>query len=154
MLRPRAEPPGGSSVPVSSTTTSGSSSFQDNLDDLLACLPEDLATLLTSHPQRPDLLEIVMDLGRVPEARFQGQPGGTPLRSAPVTREDLAHAETLLGAFGKDNRAGIEGTLHRISAIRNRRGEIVGLTCRVGRTITGQIDMVLDLLPTSGESGK
>lgn len=60
--------------------------------------------------------------------------------------KELEYAEQAVGEFGKDNRAGIEGTLHRISAIRSRNGHIVGLTCRVGRAVTGQIDMVYDLL--------
>ncbi len=63
-----------------------------------------------------------------------------------ITKDDLAHAEAALGDFGGDNRAGVEGTLHRISAIRNRKGSIVGLTCRVGRAVTGHIDMIRDVL--------
>jgi hypothetical protein len=63
-----------------------------------------------------------------------------------ITKEDLAHAEAALGEFGGDNRAGVEGTLHRISAIRNRKGAVVGLTCRVGRAVTGHIDMIRDIL--------
>lgn len=60
--------------------------------------------------------------------------------------EELEDAQELVGEFGADNRAGIEGTLHRISAIRNRKGFIVGLTCRVGRAVSGHIDMLYDLL--------
>lgn len=67
-----------------------------------------------------------------------------------ITREDLATAEQAVGTFGGDNRAGIQGTLHRISAIRSRKGTIVGLTCRVGRAVTGHIDMIRDML--EGES--
>lgn len=66
--------------------------------------------------------------------------------SPQVTREELAAAATAVGAFGDDNRAGIEGTLHRISALRSRRGDVVGLTCRVGRAISGHVDMVQDIL--------
>lgn len=63
-----------------------------------------------------------------------------------VSQEELQEAERAIGEFGGDNRAGIEGTLHRISAIRSRKGTLVGLTCRVGRAVTGHVDMVRDLL--------
>lgn len=119
---------------------------RDDLDALLQVLPADIRTPLSSHPQRAELLEVVLDLGRRPEARFLGGRGGEFLRDAVITKEDLAHAESALGDFGGDNRAGVEGTLHRISAIRNRRGAVVGLTCRVGRAVTGHIDMIRDIL--------
>jgi stage III sporulation protein SpoIIIAA len=90
----------------------------------------------------------VLDLGRVPEARF---PGDTVwLGDEPVTREDLAHTTARLGRFTSDNRAGIERTLHRISAIRNRSGDIVGLTCRVGRAVFGTVEIIRDVV----ESGR
>lgn len=233
-------------------------------------LPADIREPLVRHPQRASLLEVVLDLGRRPEARFLGQPGGQflregevgaarcvgagpsclhtcralevvlcgalckcldglrirvplpcrlpccpalpppslppaqpppppPPRPPQITKEDLAHAEEALGDFGGDNRAGVEGTLHRISgggrqrsgasasglagmggpqqaalarperalpphcrarpaewppshaaAIRNRKGSIVGLTCRVGRAVTGHIDMIRDVLDGEG----
>jgi stage III sporulation protein SpoIIIAA len=91
----------------------------------------------------------VLDLGRVPEARYSGW--STALGSSSVTHADLQAMVERLGQFGSDNRAGIERTLHRISAIRNRRGEVVGLTCRVGRAVFGTVEMVRDLLD-SGES--
>ena len=109
-------------------------------------LPADIREPLVSHPQRANLLEVVLDLGRRPEARFLGRSGGEFLREGEITKEDLAHAESALGEFGGDNRAGVEGTLHRISAIRNRKGTVVGLTCRVGRAVTGHIDMIRDIL--------
>jgi stage III sporulation protein SpoIIIAA len=109
-------------------------------------LPGDIREPLVNHPERASLLEVVLDLGRRPEARFLGKPGGQFLREAEINKEDLAHAEAALGDFGGDNRAGVEGTLHRISAIRNRKGSIVGLTCRVGRAVTGHIDMIRDVL--------
>lgn len=92
-----------------------------------------------------DLLEIVLDLGRQPEARF---PGGkfVYLGEEPVKREDIEFLTKRVGAFGHDNRAGIERTLHRISGIRNRYGEIVGLTCRIGRAVYGTIDIVRDVV--------
>ena len=124
----------------------GSVIVRDDLDALLQVLPEDIRVPLASHPQRAELLEVVLDLGRRPEARFLGGRGGEFLRESPITKDDLDHAEAALGQFGGDNRAGVEGTLHRISAIRNRRGGIVGLTCRVGRAVTGHIDMIRDIL--------
>jgi stage III sporulation protein SpoIIIAA len=120
----------------------------DNLDELLAILPEAIRTRSSQHPQRDSLVEVVMDLGRRPEARFPGR--AEYLSDMPVTHEDLRYCIERVGNFGEDNRAGIERTLHRISAIRNRRGEIIGLTCRVGRAIFGTIGMIRDLV----ESGK
>ena len=138
-----------------------SSSFQrkdyeleitDNLADLLAVLPPQLAAAITAVGARPGgegLIEIVMDLGRRPEARFHD--GEVELSDREVTREDLAYVADRIGDFGDDNRAGIERTLHRISAIRNRTGEIVGLTCRIGRAVYGTIAIIRDLIE-SGES--
>lgn len=63
-----------------------------------------------------------------------------------ITWEDLKAAEMAVGEFGGDNRAGVEGTLHRISALRNRKGTVVGLTCRVGRAVTGHVDMIRDMI--------
>ncbi len=120
----------------------------DNLTQLLAILPAEVADTLRSKPHLEDLVEVVMDLGRVPEARFAE--GSEDIGKTPVTREDLAHAVGRVGTFSGDNRAGIEATLHRISCIRNRQGEIIGLTCRVGRAIGGTIDMIRDLV----ESGR
>src|SRR5205807_1408049 len=94
------------------------------------------------------LLEVVLDLGRRPEARFPGRV--LYLNEEYVGHEDIRSVTSRVGAFGKDNRAGIERTLHRISAIRNRQGEIIGLTCRVGRAVVGTVDIVRDVI----ESGK
>ncbi len=124
----------------------------DNLDVLLAVLPLDISQSVAEVGRREGydgLIEIVMDLGRVPEARFQA--GEMPLLEREVNREDLAFVAERIGEFGGDNRAGIERTLHRISAIRNRGGEIVGLTCRVGRAVFGTIAIMRDLIE-SGES--
>ncbi|MFT4038537.1 MAG: R3H domain-containing nucleic acid-binding protein [Thermomicrobiales bacterium] len=124
----------------------------DNLDGLLAVLPPDIAAAVSEAGSRQDyddLVEIVMDLGRLPEARFQT--GERPLMDREITREDLAFVAARIGEFGGDNRAGIERTLHRISAIRNRTGEIVGLTCRVGRAVFGTIAIMRDLIE-SGQS--
>ncbi|EFJ50933.1 hypothetical protein VOLCADRAFT_57504 [Volvox carteri f. nagariensis] len=117
----------------------------------LQLLPEDIREPLVNHPQRASLVEVVLDLGRQPEARFEGIPAGEYLRKQEVTTADLEAAVAAVGEFGADNRAGVPGTLHRISAIRNRRGIIIGLTCRVGRAVSGHIAMLKDLVE-SGHS--
>jgi stage III sporulation protein SpoIIIAA len=91
-----------------------------------------------------ELLEIVLDLGRIPEARLVGKT--ITLSQVPVRIGDIAHITSRIGEFGGDNRVGIPKTLHRISAIRNRRGEIIGLTLRAGRAVFGTIDLIQDLL--------
>ena len=124
----------------------------DNLEDLLAVLPPHIAEPLTALQQEAgdaDLVEIVLDLGRKPEARLENSEH--ELTDHDVTREDLAYVSERIGSFGDDNRAGIERTLHRISAIRNRRGEIVGLTSRIGRAVYGTIAIIEDLIE-AGES--
>jgi stage III sporulation protein SpoIIIAA len=116
----------------------------DDLDRLLALLPPAVQAALAEPSARDQLLEVVLDLGRVPEARYPGRV--VSLGTEAVQRADLAQVLERLGPFGGDNRAGIERTLHRISAIRNRAGEVVGLTCRVGRAVFGTVAMVRDLL--------
>jgi stage III sporulation protein SpoIIIAA len=118
----------------------------DDLAQLLAVLPPELREEIARQGALDSLLEIVLDLGRPPEARFAGST--LELSPAPLDREDLAHIVERVGAFGPDNRAGIERTLHRISALRNRRGGIVGLTCRVGRALVGTVDIVRDVIET------
>ncbi len=118
----------------------------DDLEQLLAILPPPLRKLLSQHNQRQSLIEVVLDLGRLPEARFFGRV--EYLSDLPVTQADLEHCIQRVGTFGEDNRAGIEKTLHRISAIRNRAGTIIGLTCRVGRAVFGTIGMIRDLVET------
>ncbi|MBI5015553.1 MAG: AAA family ATPase [Deltaproteobacteria bacterium] len=117
-----------------------------NLDDLallIDILPGPLRAALDSQPH-VDLLEVVLDLGRPPEARYLGRT--ERLSPHPVQRDDLDQVVALVGEFGGDNRAGIERTLHRISALRNRKGQIVGLTLRVGRAVFGTIDLIRDLV--------
>jgi len=121
----------------------------DNLDLLLACLPgeivaaiRELATREELAAGRDGLLEIVMDRGRRPEARLTS--GDVTLLDREVTDEDLNWVISRIGNFGGDNRAGIERTLHRISAIRNRSNRVVGLTCRVGRSVFGTIEILRD----------
>ncbi len=112
-------------------------------------LPAPVREALNGPERRDQLLEVVLDLGRVPEARYPGR--AVALGERPIDRSDLAAVLERLGPFGGDNRAGIEWTLHRISAIRNRGGDVVGLTCRVGRAVFGTVAMVRDLLD-SGQS--
>ncbi|HEX3724432.1 MAG TPA: R3H domain-containing nucleic acid-binding protein [Nitrolancea sp.] len=124
----------------------------DNLEDLLAVLPPGIFSDVLSINEagtRGELIEIVLDLGRFPEARFQDRE--VYLSENEVTREDIAFVAERIGRFGDDNRAGIERTLHRISAIRSRSGDIVGLTCRIGRAVYGTIGIIRDLVE-SGES--
>jgi stage III sporulation protein SpoIIIAA len=121
----------------------------NDVELLLGVLPTSLRRALERHPDLEDLLEVVLDLGRPPEARF---PHDTIwLGEQPVGREDLDHAIERVGRFTSDNRAGVERTLHRISAMRNRNGEVVGLTCRVGRAVFGTLEIVRDVIE-SGES--
>ena len=115
----------------------------DNLEDLFAVLPPRLVARLGAADNR-DLLELVLDLGRTPEARYEGR--ALALDEGEITRADLAYVAGRIGHFGEDNRAGIARTLHRISAIRNRAGEIVGLTCRIGRAVRGTIAIIQDLV--------
>jgi stage III sporulation protein SpoIIIAA len=121
----------------------------DDLDALMEALPPEICERLRGLANRTDLLEVVMDLGRRPEARFTT--GEEDLLDREVTDADIAHVIDHIGVFGDDNRAGIERTLHRISAIRNRAGKVVGLTCRIGRAVFGTIDIIRDMVE-SGES--
>ena len=115
----------------------------DELQQLLSVLPPRVLAGLRGQDDLDDLLEIVLDLGRPPEARFSS--GDVILDEEPVGREDLQHVVSGIGDFGGDNRAGMERTLHRISAIRNRNGSVVGITCRVGRAVFGTIKIIEDL---------
>jgi stage III sporulation protein SpoIIIAA len=121
------------------------SSWQEELSLLIDALPTRVAAAAQRLSQeRGDLLEIVLDLGREPAARFTD--GDAILDTVQVTHHDLEYVTERVGDFGDDNRAGIERTLHRISAIRNRAGTVVGLTCRVGRAVTGTIDIIKDIV--------
>jgi stage III sporulation protein SpoIIIAA len=119
------------------------------LTQLLDIFPLPIRQALVRLPNVGNVIEIVLDLGRPPEARFDDD--FVFLSDHAVTHEDIAHVTSRLSPFGADNRAGIEKTLHRISAIRNRTGKIVGLTCRVGRAVYGTIDIILDVI-RSGKS--
>lgn len=120
----------------------------DGLDFLLAVMPPRVREHIASHERREVLLEVVLDLGRPPQARFLEHT--EDLSADDVSREDIDYVVARVSMFGKDNRAGIERTLHRISAIRNRAGQIIGLTCRVGRALFGTVDILRDVI----EQGK
>ena len=116
---------------------------QGELGLLLDILPQRVADNLRARKDVDEILEVVLDLGRLPEARFPS--GDVALDDQDITRSDLDNVVQRIGDFGADNRAGIERTLHRISAIRNRRGEVIGITCRVGRAVFGTIKIIEDL---------
>ena len=113
------------------------------LELLLEVLPQRAVEALRNRDDLEELLEVVLDLGRVPEARFVS--GDVPLADDEVTSQDLDHIIDQVGDFGDDHRAGIERTLHRISSILNRKGKVVGITCRVGRAVFGTIKIIDDL---------
>ena len=121
----------------------------DDLDQLLEVLPPHICDPLQALQDRHQLLEVVMDLGREPEARMPGRE--VVLSTHTVRDEDIDYVIQRIGVFGDDNRAGIERTLHRISAIRNREGRIVGITCRVGRAVFGTVAIIRDIVE-SGHS--
>ena len=118
----------------------------DDIQELKRVLPPHINAQLDILGQTDELLEIVLDLGRIPTARYIF--GEVPLSDGEVTRAELDSVVDSIGTFDADNRAGMERTLHRISAIRNRRHEVVGLTCRVGRAVYGTIDIIKDLVET------
>jgi len=120
----------------------------DDLDALLDILPPHIRESLYQQPDHSELLEVILDLGRLPEARFPHRE--LILNSKEVSQSDIDYVVSRTGEFSGDNRAGIDHTLHRISAIRNRNGYIIGLTCRVGRAVFGTVKMIQDLI----ESGK
>jgi stage III sporulation protein SpoIIIAA len=123
--------------------------WDPEIELLAQALPPHLYGALHERTDPAELLEIVLDLGREPEARVPGRE--VLLSTKPVTEGDLEYVASRVGQFGEDNRAGIERTLHRVSAIRNRRGRIVGLTCRVGRAVTGTAEIFRDIVE-SGQS--
>jgi stage III sporulation protein SpoIIIAA len=118
----------------------------DDLDALLSSLPPEIVDAVHALPDREELIEVVMDLGRRPEGRFPD--AEVSLLDREITEADIAFVIDHIGSFGDDNRAGIERTLHRISAIRNRNGKVVGLTCRVGRAVYGTIEIIADFVET------
>ena len=123
--------------------------FQNDLERLLAVMPQKVVENLSCE-QLDDVIEIVLDIGRVPEVRHAGGKI-EKLACDFVNDEDIAFVTSHLQEFTHDNRSGIPGTLHRISAIRNRQGKVVGLTCRIGRVVTGTIACIKDIC-TQGKS--
>lgn len=120
---------------------------KEDLDDIRAILdvlPPAVCEGVQQYGRTADLLEIVLDLGRRPMGRYVN--GEIELSEIDISRVDIDLVAERIGEFDGDNRAGIERTLHRISGIRNRRGALVGLTCRVGRAVYGTIEIVEDLV--------
>ncbi|MGH7870548.1 MAG: AAA family ATPase, partial [Candidatus Dormibacteraceae bacterium] len=118
--------------------------WEEEIEQLACALPPHLHRALHQRIKPAELLEVVLDLGREPEARSVGQE--VLLDNHPVSAADLEYVAGHVGQFGEDNRAGIERTLHRISAIRNRAHRIVGLTCRVGRAVGGTAEILRDIV--------
>ncbi|MER3495582.1 MAG: single-stranded DNA-binding protein, partial [Armatimonadota bacterium] len=112
----------------------------EGLEELLAVLPSIVRERLEKAPGLDRLIEVVLDYGRPAEARYMDRV--ERYADVIVSEHDIEHVAKMIGEFGTDNRAGIERTLHRISAIRNRHLKIVGLTCRVGRALEGTIDII------------
>jgi len=120
-----------------------------DLESLIETVPPHIRELLLERDDVNELLEVVLDLGREPEARFLSE--SLVISSREITEADIDYVIEQVSSFGEDNRAGIERTLHRISAIRNRSGKVVGLTLRVGRAVYGTIRIIEDLV-LSGRS--
>lgn len=123
--------------------------FHSDLDRLIEILPEKVKKHIT-YEKMDDVIEIVLDINRLPEVRHSG--GKIDCFGVePITSEDISYITQHVQEFTSDNRSGIPGTLHRISAIRNRQGKIIGLTCRIGRVVTGTIACIKDFV-TQGKS--
>jgi len=125
-----------------------SNHITDDHDAIMGVLPKDIRAALAKINRRDELLEVILDLGRVPSARYTDSE--IVLRESETTQQEIAFVVERVGEFDADNRAGIARTLHRIAAIRNRKGDIVGLTCRVGRAVYGTIAIIEDII----ENGK
>lgn len=138
---------GSSSVSLNTASTSRSEEVSE-LDLFLELVPLRMRDELFRHPEIGDLIEVVMDLGRQPLARFPS--GDWMISDQPVKLEDLLHSISKVGDFSDDNRSGIDNSLHRISAIRNRKMQIIGLTCRVGRAVSGSAEIIRDLVEGGG----
>jgi len=134
---------------MTKTITQTQPKITDDLEALLTVFPPEISQRLREFGDESDLIEIVMDLGRRPEARYVDK--DRVLLEREITEDDISYVVERVGQFTDDNRAGITRTLHRISAIRNRQGKVVGLTCRVGRAVYGTIDIIQDIV-TSGKS--
>ncbi|MFC1559600.1 R3H domain-containing nucleic acid-binding protein [Candidatus Margulisiibacteriota bacterium] len=117
---------------------------EDDLRLLLEVLPPHIKAAVEKNPKLSEMIEVVLDLGKLPEVRFFKDV--LYINGEPVSQEDIDYVTSKVGVFTSDNRAGIERTLHRVSAIRNRQGKILGLTCRVGKAIIGTIDTIRDII--------
>lgn len=143
----RTEKMGADALTRSSTAEDPPAAIASDLSVLIDVIPDDLRAALNelgAETLERELIEIVLDLGRSPEARLATR--GFDFGGRLVNEADLIHVEAQIGTFAVDNRAGIERTLHRIAAMRNRKGKIIGLTLRVGRAVFGTIDSLRDLL--------
>lgn len=117
--------------------------FQNDLDKLVEILPDRIRRLI-GYSAMEDVIEIVLDIGRLPEIRHSN--GKIEyLGTSEIGYDDIDYITSRVQEFTSDNRSGIAGTLHRISAIRNRQGKVVGLTCRIGRVVTGTISCIKDI---------
>ena len=116
------------------------------LDALPSAIGDALRDTVPGGYRLGELVEVVVDLGRRPEARYIS--GARYLSDQEATRDDIEQIINVLGRFGDDNRAGIERTLHRFSVIRDREARPVGLTCRVGRAVFGSVKLIQDLIET------
>lgn len=135
---------------MSPKISSSSTNERKEIKQLLNCLPEKIQARVEELIEKKELVEIVLDLGRNPSLRFQ-EGCEQKIREIIISEEDLIYINEKIGDFADDNRAGINGTLHRISAIRNRNGKIIGLTCRIGRAVDGSAEIIRDLI-TEGKS--
>ncbi|MDX1416727.1 MAG: R3H domain-containing nucleic acid-binding protein [Candidatus Promineifilaceae bacterium] len=117
---------------------------REDLQTLLSILPQSIRDYLNKQGREDELLEVVMDLGRIPSARYIN--GEIDIRLDEVTRAEIDQVIEGIGEFDDDNRAGIARTLHRISGIKNRHDQVVGLTCRVGRAVYGTIEIIQDIV--------
>ncbi|KAL4554298.1 hypothetical protein LXL04_039577 [Taraxacum kok-saghyz] len=148
--RPRDRSSHGYGLPASSfnLTSTSQSQVGSELDLFLDLVPLRMRNKLFEHSEIGNMIEVVMDLGRQPLARFPS--GDWVICDEPVKLEDLLHAISKVGEFSDDNRSGINHSLHRISAIRNRKRQIIGLTCRVGRAVSGSAEIIRDLVEGGG----
>ncbi len=121
--------------------------MDNEINVLIKALPEHLYKTLSKHSNLENLLEIVLDYGRPPEARFST--GSEIFNTKEITKSDLTYVTKKIGKFMPDNRAGIQRTLHRISAIKNRENKTIGLTMRVGKVINGTINIIDDIVKKS-----
>ncbi|XP_050386358.1 protein SEEDLING PLASTID DEVELOPMENT 1 isoform X2 [Argentina anserina] len=127
---------------------STSAAASTEMELFLELLPERMKSELERHEEIDKLIEVVMDLGRPPIARFPS--GDWLIAESPVSPDDLRLAVSKVSEFSDDNRSGINNSLHRISAIRNRKLQIIGLTCRVGRAVSGSAEIIRDLIEGGG----